>query len=321
MLTLAVVAIMKSDILLPVLKLDSLASTVHVVTLKEFPKMTADQLGIAIGKIDRKADRVDFGQFQGKSAFYPASTVKLFYLAYGAKLLDSGKLKMTEELERGFKDMIVDSTNDATALILDAITDTTGGPELAPNELKKWTEKRNAVNSWLTDLGFSGINVNQKTWNEGPYGRERQGYGPKFEYRNSLTPEAGVRMMSLIAMDKLVSKQRHEWMKGYLSRRIPVDSKEADSQSQEFVGSALATGSKLWSKAGYTSTVRMDIAWTQLQNGNEYVFAIFTKGHSNEPRLIPFVARKLLGGLGEQSTVEKLPVKERTTTLSPAPIS
>lgn len=304
MIAIALAVCMGADLLVADSKLDTIASAVHSAALKEFPKMSGDQLGIAFGKIDRKASQIVTGQYQGKSPFYPASTVKLHYLAYGAVLLESGKLTMTAELERGFKDMIVDSTNDATALILDAITETTGGPELPTSELKDWMYKRNSVNRWLSSLGFTGINVNQKTWNEGPYGRERQGYGLNFENRNSLTAESGVRMMALVALEKLVPRPRNEWMKGYLSRKIPADSKDADSQSIGFVGSALPSGSKLWSKAGYTSTVRMDIAWVSLPTGNEYIFSIFTKGQSREEKIIPFVARKLLTSLGEKTSSE-----------------
>jgi beta-lactamase class A len=297
MMAMTLAAVIGADLLVSDPVLDGMVATVHAETLKEFPKVAADQLGISIGRIDRATGTVRVGQFQGRQPFYPASTVKLFYLAYGAVLLEQGKLKLTEELERGFQDMIVDSTNDATALVLDAITGTTGGPELSPSDLKKWIDKRNAVNRWLKTQGFEGINVNQKTWNEGPYGRERQGYGPKFEFRNSLTPESGVRMMALIALEKVAPKARNEWMKGFLSRKIPADSKDADLQSREFVGAVLPKGSKLWSKAGYTSTVRMDIAWFQLPSGQEWIFSIFTKGQSGEEELIPVVAKRLLEGI------------------------
>ncbi len=297
----ALCVIMAADLLVPDPKLDSIATEAQALAQKEFPKLAADQLGICIGRINRAKKSIEIGQYLGKQPFYPASTIKLFYLSHGATLLESGKLKLTPELERGFRDMIVDSTNDATALILDAITDTTGGPELTPDQLIKWKSKRNSVNRWLTSIGFSGINANQKTWNEGPYGRERQGYGPNFEFRNSLTPESGVHMMALIALQKLVPTERNEWMKGYLSRKIPADAKDADFQSRAFVGSVLPTGTKLWSKAGYTDTVRMDIAWFQLPSGQEWIYAIFTKGQSNVPKLVPFVAERLLVLTGSPS--------------------
>ena len=305
-----------ADVLVPSHTLDSVCERVIAATHKEFPKLAKDQIAIGFGKIDRTGQVIEYGNNQGKVAFYPASTVKLFYLAYGAVLLEQGKLKITPELERGFRDMIVDSSNDATGLILDTITGTTGGPELPEKEMNAWMDKRNAVNRWLTGLGFSGINANQKTWNEGPYGRERLGYGPNFERRNMLTPESGVRMMGLIALGKLVKKDRTEWMKSLLSRQIPADSEKADFQSRAFVGASLPNGSKLWSKAGYTSDVRMDIAWAQLPTGEEYIFSIFTKGQSNEPKLIPFVAEQILKEI-------KSPVREawRQDNLKPDPES
>ena len=300
MMAIVVAAAVAAEILIPDALLSAQCSATHAGAMKQFPKLKADELGLAVGRLDRKKGVVHVGDFQGKQAFYPASTVKLFYLAFGATLIENGKLKLTEELERGFRDMVVDSSNDATGLILDAVTGTTGGPELSPGDLKKWMDRRNAVNRWLKKLGFEGVNVNQKTWNEGPYGRERQGYGPNWENRNSLTPESGVRMMSLIALQKLVAKDRNDWMLGLLNRKVPADAKDADFQSRAFVGGTLPSGSQLWSKAGFTDTVRMDIAWFKLPTGDEWVFSIFTKGQSNEPKLIPFVSEALLKALGSE---------------------
>ncbi len=238
------------------------------------------------------------GSYRGDVAMYPASVVKLFYIAYGAHLLDGKKLTMTPELERGFKDMIVESSNDATALVLDAVTGTTGGPELSENELKAWMEKRRSVNRWLGEYGFKGINANQKTWNEGPYGRERQGYGPNFEYRNSLTPDSCVQLLTLISEGKLVSKERTDWILGYMKREIVADSKNADSQSKGFTGSILPSGYKLWSKAGWTSTVYHDLALVQTPDGRKAIVAVFCKGHASNAKIVPFMAQETLKAIG-----------------------
>jgi hypothetical protein len=311
MLPLIAALAMQPDFLVPDGSLDSVAGEVAKSAHTKYPKLKDDELAFAVGRIDRSKKEISFGQFQGSMAFYPASTVKLFYLGYGAYLLDHKKLILTPELERGFTDMIVDSVNDATALVLDSITGTTGGPELSEPDLNKWLTKRGAVNRWLVANGFTGINANQKTWNEGPYGRERQGYGPKFERRNSLTPISGVRMMGMIALDRIAGPERSAWMKKLLDRKIPADSKEADFQSKAFTGGVLPSGTQLWSKAGYTDTARLDIATFKLPNGHEYIFAIFTKGQSNEPSLIPFVARGLLQKLGEATAPEQPPSEER----------
>jgi len=293
-MTVALAALAFQSFLSPDPKLDTLAAQVASEAKAEFKDLKDEQFAIAVGKIDRAAGKVQWGQLRADQEFYPASTVKLFYISYAATQLEKKKLKMTDEFQRAVTDMIVESSNDATALVLDTITGTTGGPELAPSEFQKWQEKRNAVNKWLTAQGFTGINLNQKTWNEGPYGRERQSLGPKYENRNSLTPHAALAMMSLIALDKVANPEWSAWIKKPLNRVIPANGQTDDFQAKAFTGGILPKGSELWSKAGYTDTVRHDIAWFKLPNGHEYVFAVFTKAQSNEPKLIPFISEHLI---------------------------
>lgn len=273
-------------------KLLEVAKTVAVEFRSE--NLKPDEIGISVYVPSLNLG----GSYRGDVAMYPASVVKLFYIAYGAHLLDGKRLTMTPELERGFKDMIVESSNDATALVLDAVTGTTGGPELSEPELKGWMEKRRAVNRWLEGFGFKGINANQKTWNEGPYGRERQGYGPNFEYRNSLTPDSCVQLLSLISSEKLVSKERTDWILGYMKREIVADSKNADGQSKGFTGSILPSGYKLWSKAGWTSTVYHDLALVETPDGRKAIIAVFCKGHASNTKIIPFMAKETLKAIG-----------------------
>lgn len=263
-----------------------------------------DQFAISLALINRKDGSVITGDVLGDQGFYPASVVKLFYVVYAAQELQDGKLVMTPEFDRAAKDMIVDSINDATALVLDTITGTTGGPMLPGTEFKVWQDKRNAVNRFYQARGFKGINVNQKTWNEGPYGRERQSLGKNYQYRNSLTANACVKLMTSIAMGKAVigaprnGKDWAEWVKGYLHRTIPADDRDAGYQSKAFTGKILPKGSQLWSKAGYTDTARHDVAWVKLPDGKEFVIAIFTKNCSDNEDLIPFISSTVIGQLG-----------------------
>jgi len=52
------------------------------------------------------------------------------------------------------RDMIVDSSNDATSLVVDVLTGTTG-PELPPGPFETWKSQRNIINryfqSWAGD--------------------------------------------------------------------------------------------------------------------------------------------------------------------------
>ena len=84
--------------------------------------------------------------------------------------------------------------------------------------LRDWVDKRNAVNRYFAGLGYEKINVNQKTWCEGPYGRERQGLGPNFENRNKLTTEAVARLLYEITTGRAVTAARSRAMMNLLRR-------------------------------------------------------------------------------------------------------
>src|SRR3954453_16143657 len=88
-------------------------------TLKEFPKLTADNLAISVIDVT-KAELLARGDYHGDAAFYPASVVKLFYMAETFHQ----KKEAERDVDRALKEMIRVSDNDATAFIIDTITDT-----------------------------------------------------------------------------------------------------------------------------------------------------------------------------------------------------
>jgi len=53
--------------------------------------------------------------------------VKLFYLVAVHRWLEDKKIQETAELKRAVRDMIVDSSNEATQYLVDVLTHTTGG--------------------------------------------------------------------------------------------------------------------------------------------------------------------------------------------------
>ena len=125
--------------------------------------------------------------YRGVERLYPASVVKLFYLVALHEWLEQGMAQPSAELERATKDMIVDSSNDATSLVVDVLTGTTSGPELPIAPFETWKQQRNIVNRYLQALNwdeFETINVNQKTWCDGAYGRERAFLGELMANRN-----------------------------------------------------------------------------------------------------------------------------------------
>jgi hypothetical protein len=214
----------------------------------------------------------------------------LFYLAAAHQWLDDGRLKDSAELGRALRDMIVDSSNDATAYVVDALTGTTGGPELGDEEMKAWGGRRNAVNRYFASLGYTNINVNQKPWNEGPYGRERVWVGQGYGNRNLLTTDDTARLLAEIAQRRFVSPARCDAMLQLLKRN-PADKK--DSQAR-FTFSELPEGAKLFSKAGWTSTTRHDAAYVELPDGRKFVLVTFTTQHANDREILPFIGQHIV---------------------------
>jgi beta-lactamase class A len=269
------------------------------VALERFKEKGLAEKHLAITLIDlTDPAHPERASFRGAEPIYPASVVKLFYLAAAHRWMEDGRLKESEEFTRALHDMIVDSSNDATHFVLDSLTGVSNGAELTPAELKKWGEKRNAVNRYYASLGYvvgaGGINVNQKPWCEGPYGRERQFLGPKFENRNKLTTDATARLLSEIVNGRAVTPERSRKMLDLMKRDFAGKSEDPDDQAHGFTGIALEPGTRLWSKAGWTSTARHDAAYLELPDGRRLVLVTFTTDFAKERDIIPTVAREVL---------------------------
>ncbi len=261
-------------------------------------KLTEAQLSITLIDL-RVAQHPATASFRGNERVYPASVVKLFYFVAVHRWLEDKKIQETDELKRAVRDMIVDSSNEATQYIVDVLTHTTGGYELPPKEMEQWQDQRNVVNRYYAALGFANINVNQKTFCEDAYGREKVSRGPNGENRNKLTTDATARLLSEIVTGRAVSRARSVQMMELLKRDFAGTSKDNDDQGHGFTGIALQgiAGAKLLSKAGWTSTTRHDAAYIELPNGAKFVLVTFTTDHANEREIIPTVARVVIDGI------------------------
>lgn len=273
---------------------DRAAST----TLAKFADKKLEEKDLAITLIDlRNPQRPMTASFRGNERIYPASVVKLFYLVAAHRWLEDKKIEDTAELRRALKDMIVDSYNEATHYVVDVVTQTTSGYELPPAEMADWQHKRNAVNRYFSSLGYTNINVNQKTHCEDAYGREKVSRGPTGENRNKLTTDATARLMMEIVTGKAVSADRSAQMRELLKRDPVKKTADLDSQDIGFTGPALPPGARYWAKAGWTSTTRHDAAYVELPTGEKFVLVTFSERHSNDRDIIPTVARVILEGI------------------------
>jgi len=280
--------------------LQDLVNRAAKTTLDRFADKKLQENELSITLIDlRDPNRPVTASFHGNERVYPASVVKLFYLVAAHRWLEDKKIEQTPELTRAIKDMIVDSSNEATQYVLDVITHTTGGYELPPKEMEQWQYQRNAVNRYFSSLGYTNINVNQKTFCEDAYGRERVSRGPNGENRNKLTTDATARLLMEIVTGKVANPARTAAIMELLKREYTGQSNDADDQGHGFTGIALQgrEGFRLWSKAGWTSTTRHDVAYVEMPDGGKFVLATFTSNHSNDREIIPTVARVVIDGL------------------------
>ena len=280
--------------------LQELVNDAARTALEKFKDKGLRDENLSITLIDLSdSDHLGKASFRGNERIYPASVVKLFYLVAAHRLLEDKRVEDTSELRRALRDMIVDSSNEATQYVVDVVTHTTGGYELPPKEMEDWQYKRNAVNRYFTSLGYTNINVNQKTFCEDAYGREHFSRGPNGENRNKLTTDATARLLMEIVTRKAVTPERSAQMMELLKRDYSGTSKDADDQAHGFTGIALQgiEGVRLWSKAGWTSTTRHDAAYIELPGGAKFVLVAFTTDHANEREIIPTIARVVIAGI------------------------
>ncbi len=253
-----------------------------------FTILTAARNGMVLGASHR-----------GAAPIYPASVVKLFFLAAVQAWLSAGRLSRTRELRRACSAMIRDSSNDATAYIVDLLTGTTGGPELPAAALRRWLHRRGAIQRYFERWGwpeFAPIRITQKTWEESPYGREQQSRVQVGNNRNRLTTEAVARLLWSIDRDETVSRPACREMRRLLHRRHDAKSRRrrADSQICGFFGEGLPGDARLWSKAGWTSKTRHDAAIVELKGGRRFVLVVFSEGRklAENTGMLPAMAKE-----------------------------
>ena len=245
---------------------------------------------IALTLVDLSAPgRSTTASVRGGEMIYPASVIKLFYLAATHRWMEDGRLADTPEVRRAMKDMIVDSSNDATHYLIDVMTGTTSGPELPEADIRAWFEKRNAVTKYFTTLGYTGVYAHKKPWGDGPYGRESQAirlFEPK---RNMLTTADTARLLLEIVEGRCVTPARSREMLELMRRDPAAPTSDPDDQAK-FSGPGLPTGTRLWSKAGWTSQTRHDAIYAELPGGARFILVTFTVGHARNREILRHVA-------------------------------
>ncbi len=214
-----------------------------------------------------------------KLQIYPASIVKLVYALAIYSYVQNDKLNITQEIKEAVYKMLSYSSNDATSFIVDTLTGTTSGPSLNDEIWENWKYQRQIINDWLKSLNWSelrGFNCCQKTWEDGPFGREQDFYGEKNKNINQMSTDGTAKIFEEIMKNIDYTKDNIN-IKNCLSRSLIKESyiNDPNNQIEGFLGQGIPENIPYWSKAGLMSKVRHDAAWWSLNESNQTLLVVF----------------------------------------------
>ena len=230
---------------------------------------------------------------------YPASIVKLVYALATFYWIKEDRLLFTEEIRDAVQKMLFFSSNNATSFLVDILTGTTSGPCLEGESWDHWKYQRRIINDWLNDLDWKelyGVNCCQKTWDDGPFGREKEFYGYKNNNRNAMSTDATARVFEEIMVH--IDYQKNDLnLRNLLKRNLNKVVLKRDPQNQivGFLGEGLPESTYLWSKAGLMSEVRHDAAWWINNESLQTLLVIFGNGYqySKDSFFLPAIAKEI----------------------------
>jgi len=234
-----------------------------------------------------------------RKKMYPASVVKLVYSLAIYYWIENKTILSEIQVDEAIQEMLQNSSNDATSFIVDLLTGTTSGPSLEGEIFNRWKYQRAIINDWLKSLNWEELqnfNCCQKTWEDRPYGREKDFYSTSNKNRNSMTTDGTARIMEEI-MQNISFNEKNINLKNYLFRDINEQSQHKDPNNQisGFLGEGLPQKTPFWSKAGLMSEARNDAAWWINRNHSKTLLVVFTEGieFANDTYFLPEFAKAI----------------------------
>ena len=259
---------------------------------------------IAITWINYKSEKNNLFKGYGcginnRKKIYPASIVKLVYAFATYYWIEKGRIVLTEEISDAARKMLFYSSNNATSFLVDILTGTTSGPCIEGQSWKNWQYQRAIINDWLHNLNweeFKGINCCQKTWDDEPFGREKEFYGYENKNRNVMTTDSTARVLEEI-MIHIDYQKNNLNLRSFLKRNLRkfVFKDDPLNQVEGFLGEGLPDNTDFWSKAGLMSEVRHDAAWWINSRSLQTLLVVFGDGKKffEDTSIFPAIAKEV----------------------------
>ncbi len=229
-----------------------------------------------------------------KALIYPASVMKLFVLAGLAAFRAQGRLTDHPEDDRAAAAMIRISSNDATAYLMGRLTGAEDGACLGETALDHWCQQRGAVQDLFLKQGraeFDGLQLLHATYQDSPYGRAFQ--ARRDGNTNRLSALASAVLLYDIARGAVAGGG---WMMDLLQRDFQRHAEYCDQEGDQvrgFLAEGLPADTRVWSKAGHTSTTRHDLVYAENADGTAFILSVMTEGEwtSRQGTFLPGLAR------------------------------
>jgi len=233
-----------------------------------------------------------------KKQYYPASIVKLVYGLAIHSWIEKKRVILNKQIENAVFNMLQYSSNDATSFLIDLLTGTTSGLSIEGAVWDQWKYQREIINDWLITLKWDEVkefNCCQKTWEDGPYGREKDFYDQNNQNRNSMSTLGTAKVLEEIILHKIYYENNLK-LKDYLFRNLEKDQiTEKENQVKGFLGEGLPSNTPFWSKAGLMSQARHDAAWWLNNKSSQTLLVVFGNGKifANDSSFLPEISQAI----------------------------
>lgn len=288
----------------------------EMVNMATEKKLPVEDLSITL--INVKTGEV--AGYQQQELRYPASVIKMFWMAYAYALVEQGIFPDESAFAADLYQMIQYSSNDAASRIIDLTTGAKSGRKLDEEEYQNWVAKRLQLNDFFQKSGYDGIILAQKTYPVHylkmgkPEGRDRQMWKDSDDpMQNKITSDQGARLMYEIVTGKAISAEASSKMVQLLARDLHPSAWDVDAETiggfnpvRGFCGQYLpADEVDFASKAGWTSTSRHEVAFVKTRDGKTaYIVSILggDRSYANDWKIFPQMSRFVFDRLNVSSS-------------------